>query len=391
MKNAVIVAMGRSAIGKSGRGTLRSTRPEDLASQVLCGVLAKIPQLSATEIDDIIVGCAFPEGEQGMNMARIIALKAGLGNTVPGQTVNRFCSSGLQAIATAANSVIAGENDVVVAGGVESMSTIPIGGNSSYPNPQLILDYPDAYATMGITAENIALQYNVSRQVQDEFALQSHRRAQIARANGRFSEEIIPVNATLAVEESGRMISKTVVFDQDEGIRENLSIEDLTKLKPIFKANGTVTAGNSSQTSDGAAFVVIMSEDKARELELTPLARFIGFAVVGVDPGIMGIGPIYAIPKLLKRTGYGLADIDLIELNEAFASQAVACMNELGLDSERVNVNGSGIALGHPLGCTGAALTVKLLNELRHRNKKRGIVSMCMAGGIGGAGIFELI
>ncbi len=390
MRNVVIVAMGRSAIGKSGRGTLRTTRPEDLAAQVLRGVLDQVPSLPKEEIEDVIVGCAFPESEQGNNIGRVVALKAGLGETVPGQTVNRFCSSGLQAIATAANSISAGQSDVMVAGGVESMSTIPIGGGTTYPDPVLIAEYPGVYASMGITAENVAEKYGVSRQDQDHFALRSHQRALAARTGGLFAEEIIPVRATVASMENGRTVTKQVVFDQDEGIRENLTESDLARLRTVFKAGGTVTAGNASQTSDGSAFVIMMSEEKARAYGLTPLARFAGFSVAGVDPDLMGIGPVAAIPKVLKLTGFSLDDIDLIELNEAFASQAIACMRELQLDEDKVNVNGGAIALGHPLGCTGAALTVKLLHELRRRNARRGIVSMCIGGGIGAAGVFEL-
>jgi len=382
--------MGRSAIGKSGRGTLRTTRPEDLAAQVLRGVLDQVPSLPKEEIEDVIVGCAFPESEQGNNIGRVVALKAGLGETVPGQTVNRFCSSGLQAIATAANSISAGQSDVMVAGGVESMSTIPIGGGTTYPDPVLIAEYPGVYASMGITAENVAEKYGVSRQDQDHFALRSHQRALAARTGGLFAEEIIPVRATVASMENGRTVTKQVVFDQDEGIRENLTESDLARLRTVFKAGGTVTAGNASQTSDGSAFVIMMSEEKARAYGLTPLARFAGFSVAGVDPDLMGIGPVAAIPKVLKLTGFSLDDIDLIELNEAFASQAIACMRELQLDEDKVNVNGGAIALGHPLGCTGAALTVKLLHELRRRNARRGIVSMCIGGGIGAAGVFEL-
>jgi acetyl-CoA acyltransferase len=390
MKNAVIVAMGRSAIGKAGRGTLRSTRPEDIAAQVLRGVLAQVPALPVEVIEDVIVGCAFPEAEQGMNVARIIALKAGLGDGACGQTVNRFCASGLQAIATASAGIMANQFDVVVAGGVESMSIIPMGGNSSYPNPGLLAEMADTYIPMGITAENVAEKYRVSRQAQDEFALRSHQLAQKARSSGRFAEEIIPVQATLIAQDGGSTVSQHFPFDQDEGIRENLAIGDLEKLRPTFKVKGSVTAGNASQTSDGAAFVVLMSEAKASEYTLRPIASLTGFSVAGVEPGIMGIGPVYAIPKVLKRTGLSLKDIDLFELNEAFASQAVACVNELGLSLDRVNVNGGAIALGHPLGCTGALLTVKLLHELRRRSKKRGIVSMCIGTGMGAAGVFEL-
>lgn len=331
MKNAVIVAMGRSAIGKSGkRGTLRNTRPDDFASQVLRGVMEQIPSVPAEAIDDVILGCSIPEAQQGLNIARSVALMSGLGEKVPGQTINRFCSSGLQSIAAAANSIMAGQSDIIIAGGVESMSLLPFGGYTSYPSPQLLEECPDAYSTMGITAENVAQQYNVSREDQDEFSLRSHQLAQAARSSGRFAEEIIPVQAVQTVVENGRTVTKRVLFNQDEGIRENMVIDNLKKLRPVFKANGSVTAGNSSQTSDGAAFVVMMSEEKAAEYGLTPIARFVGFSVAGVAPGIMGVGPIYAIPKVLERTGFQKEDIDLFELNEAFASQALASVRTLG-------------------------------------------------------------
>jgi acetyl-CoA acyltransferase len=392
MKEAVLVAMGRSALGKAPRGTLRYTRPEDLATQTLKGVLEKMPEIPAGQLDDLIVGCAFPEAEQGLNVARIIALETGLGDEAPGQTVNRFCASGLQAIAGAANSIIAGQNDIVIAGGVESMSTIPMGGNIMRPNPAMMVEHPHAYDTMGITAENVAAKYEISREEQDQWALRSHRRADAARGNGLFAEEIIPVTAnTVTKDAEGHTVSGMVTFDQDEGIRPDTSMEGLSKLKSGFKVGGSVTPGNSSQTSDGAAFTVLMSAEKAKELGCEPIAKFIGFSVVGVAPELMGIGPLYAIPKVMKRFGFTQDDVDLYELNEAFASQAVACVKGLGLDPEKVNVNGGAIAMGHPLGCTGAALTVKLLHELRRRGKKRGIVSMCIGSGMGAAGIYELL
>lgn len=391
MNEAVLVVMGRSALGKAGRGMLRYTRPEDLATQVLQGVLNQLPELPTTAIDDLILGCAMPEAEQGMNMARLVALEAGLGHEVAGQTINRFCSSGLQAIATAANSIIAGQNDIVIAGGVESMSAIPMGGHIISPNPTLMRDHKHAYDAMGITAENVAERYNISREEQDEFALRSHLKAFEAQKEGRFLQDIIPVNAdVVAKDEKGLTGVKKVVFDKDEGVRPDTSLEGLAKLRSSFKLNGSVTAGNSSQTSDGAAFTVLMSADKAKELGIKPIAKLVGYSVAGVAPDIMGIGPLRAIPKALKRYGYTLQDIALLELNEAFASQAIACVKELSIDMDKVNVNGGAIALGHPLGCTGAALTVKLLNELRRRGKKRGIVSMCIGGGMGAAGIFEL-
>lgn len=392
MTEAVIVAMGRSAIGKAPKGTLKHTRPEDLASQVLKGVLAKLPGLPKNEIDDVIIGCAFPEAEQGLNLGRIVALEANLGVEVPGQTINRFCSSGLQAIVAASNSIETGQADIIIAGGVESMSQIPMGGNIQTPNPTLADECPHVYDPMGITAENVAKTYKVTRQRQDEFALLSHQRAAAAQKSGKFAEEIIPIKADIDEQDvDGRMISKKIIFDQDEGIRPNTSMEALSKLRTNFKLNGCVTAGNSSQTSDGAAFVVMMSNEKAKELGCTPLAKLIGYTVAGVPPEVMGIGPMYAIPKALKRCGLTLADIDLFELNEAFASQAVVCIDSLGLDREKVNVNGGAIALGHPLGCTGAALTVKLLYEMRRRGYKQGIVSMCIGGGMGAAGVYKLL
>lgn len=393
MKNtAVLVAMGRSGIGRAPKGSLRDTRPEELASQVLQGLLTQLPDLPQTQIDDLILGCAMPEAEQGLNVARMIALKTGLGESTPGQTINRFCSSGLQSIVTAANTITSGQNDIVIAGGLESMSAIPMGGNMMRPDPGLMNNSPHAYDSMGITAENVAAKYHISREMQDEFSVRSHIRAYEAAVNGKFVEEIIPVYAD-AIEKTknGRTVINKIIFDRDEGIRPDSSMEALAKLRPIFKAGGTVTPGNSSQTSDGAAFVVVMSEEKAEELGYQPIARLIGYSVAGVPPELMGIGPIYAIPKVLQRNGLTLEDIDLIELNEAFASQSIACINELGLNIDKVNVNGGAIALGHPLGCSGAVLTIKLLQELRRRGQKRGIVSMCIGGGMGAAGIFELI
>jgi acetyl-CoA acyltransferase len=392
MSEVVLVAMGRSALGKASRGTLKQTRPEDIAAQVLAGVLKQAPQLSPKEIDDVVLGCAFPEAEQGINVGRVVALGAGLDECVPGQTVNRFCSSGLQSIVIAANSIAAGQNDIVAAGGVESMSAIPIGGNQPRPNPSMMIDYPHVYDSMGITAEKVAERYDISREDQDAFALASHRKALAAQNAGKFKEQIIPVMAdTVAADPSGKKNAAKIRFDADEGIRADTSLESLAKLRPSFKMNGTVTAGNSSQMSDGAAFVVVMSAEKAAALGCRPIARLAGYSVVGVAPEIMGIGPLYAIPKVLKRCGYVLNDIDLFELNEAFAAQSLACIRGLGLDAGKVNVNGGAIAMGHPLGCTGAALTVKLLNELRRTGKKRGVVSMCIGGGMGAAAVFELI
>lgn len=392
MREAVIVAYGRSPIGKAHKGSLKDTRPDDIAAEVVKGVLNKVPMLNPEEIDDFVLGCAFPEAEQGFNVARIVGLRAGLPNSVPAQTVNRFCSSGLQTIAIAANSIMVGQTDVVLAGGVESMSMIPMGGNIISPNPYLMENNKEVYMSMGLTAEEVAERYNVTRQMQDEFAVTSHRKAEEAQANGKFDDEIIPVEAIRTIEdETGTSNSNTFIFSKDEGIRDNASIQDLAKLKTVFKDNGTVTAGNASQMSDGAAIVLLMSKEKAEALGIEPLAVFRSFAVTGVDPSIMGIGPIEAIPKALKLAGLNIDDIDLYELNEAFASQAIACVNELGLDMEKVNVNGGAIALGHPLGCTGSFLTCKLISEMKRRNNKYGIVSMCIGGGMGAAAVFENI
>lgn len=389
---AVLVAMGRSGIAKAPKGTLRNTRPVELASQVLQGVVAQLPDFSRVQIDDLILGCAMPEAEQGFNVARMVALKAGLGESTPGQTINRFCASGLQSIVTAANTITSGQNDIVIAGGLESMSAIPMGGNMMRPDPELIRNSPHAYDSMGITAENVAVKYNVSREAQDEFSVKSHIRANEAAASGKFAEEIIPVYADVIEKtEDGRTVINKTIFDKDEGIRPDSSVEGLAKLRPTFKVNGSVTPGNSSQTSDGAAFIVMMSEDKAKELGYRPIARLVGYSVAGVPPELMGIGPIYAIPKVLQQCGLTLEDMDLLELNEAFASQSIACINELGLNIDKVNVNGGAIALGHPLGCSGTILTIKLLQELKRRGQKRGIVSMCIGGGMGAAGVFELI
>ena len=390
MKDAVIVALGRSAIGKAPKGVFRLSRPEDIGAQVLSGVLKQVPQLDARHIDDVIVGCAFPEAEQGMNLAKIVISKAIPGVDIPGQTVNRFCSSGLQTIATAANAIMAGQAEVIIAGGIELMSTIPMGGNIVAPNPDLIQSQPDAYTAMGITAENVAEQYGVTRRMQDEFSMESHRRANAARTEGKFAQEIIPVEAvTTYVDETGhtRMGLRTVA--EDEGIRPQTTMESLGKLHTVFKLGGTVTPGNSSQTSDGAAFVILMSGEKAAELGVRPIAKFISFAVAGVPSELMGIGPIAAIPKALKIAGLRQEDMDIIELNEAFAAQSLACINTLGLDQKKVNVNGGAIAMGHPLGGTGSLLTVKVIRELQRRDGRYGMVSMCIGGGMGAAGVFE--
>lgn len=392
MKEVVIAACGRSAIGKAPNGGLKYTRPDELAAQVVKGVLAKVPQLEHGLVEDFVLGCAFPEAEQGMNLARIVGLRSGLPQSTPGQTINRFCSSGLQAIAIAANSIMAGQTDIVLAGGVESMSIIPMGGLKLSPNPYLMENYPEVYLAMGLTAENVAARYGVTRQMQDAFAAASHLRAAQAQKEGKFAREIIPVEGIRPrCDEAGRVKTETFVFSQDEGIRYDASLEGLAKLKPVFKINGTVTAGNASQMSDGAAAVLLMSGEKAWELGVKPLAAFRSFAVTGVEPEVMGIGPVSAIPKALRLAGLTKEDLDLVELNEAFAAQALACMQELELEADRVNVNGGAIALGHPLGCTGSFLTIKLISELQRRQGRFGAVSMCVGGGMGAAGVFEVI
>ncbi|GAU76422.1 acetyl-CoA C-acyltransferase [Fusibacter sp. 3D3] len=390
MREAVIVAMGRSPIGKAPKGSLSKTRPESIGAQVLKGVISKVPSFDLKEIDDFIVGCAFPEGEQGINIARIIGLKAGLPDDVPAQTVNRFCSSGLQTIATAANSIIAGQADCIMAGGIEMMSVVPIGGNMYHPDPELIELNPSAYISMGLTAENVSKAYDISRAEQDAFAAESHKRALDAIEAHKFESEIIPIDAErMGKDENGMPVITSFKFTMDEGVRTDVTVESLSKLKTIFKQDGTVTAGNASQMSDGAAFVLLMSKEKATALGLKPIAKFVSFAVAGVDPKIMGIGPIKAIPKALKIANIKLESIELIELNEAFASQSLACIKTLGLNKEIVNVNGGAIALGHPLGCTGAYLTIKLLSEMEKRKQQYGLVSMCIGGGMGAAAVFE--
>ncbi len=394
MQDAYIVSYGRSAIGK-GRpnGALANDRPDDVAAEVLKGVIDRIEgDFDPDLIEDVIVGSAFPEGVQGMNFARTIALRAGLPYTVAGQTVNRYCSSGLQTIAIAANAIMAGQSDVLVAGGVEFMSAVPMGGNEPTNNPTLQTEDSGVSYPMGLTAENVASKYKVSREDQDAFGVESHRRAHKAQTSGRFEDEIIPVTThKVRYTEHGPQVEEKI-FDQDEGIRPESSMETLGKLRTIFKADGTVTAGTASQISDGASFVVLMSGDKVKELGVKPIARFVGFKAVGVDPKYMGIGPAYAIPEVLELTGLTLDDLDLIELNEAFASQALASIRELGIDQSITNVNGGAIALGHPLGATGAILTSRLLAEMGKReDSKYGMVSMCIGAGMGAAGIFEYI
>ncbi len=388
MQNAVIVAAVRTAVGKAPKGTLRTTRPDDLAAAVIKAVIERAG-IDGSAVEDITLGCAFPEAEQGMNMARIAALRAGLPESVCGQTINRFCASGLQTVATAAMQIMAGMGESIIAGGAESMSMVPMIGNKFVANPVLVEEYPGTYIGMGLTAENVARQYEVSREEQDRFALRSHQRAAAAQDSGKFAEEIVPLEISAKLGEGSTVKEVQLTFAQDEGIRRDSSAEALAKLKPVFHVKGTVTAGNSSQTSDGAAALLIMSEARAKALGLTPLARFVSFAVGGVRPEVMGIGPVAAVPKALKLAGMTLADVDLVELNEAFAAQALAVIRELGLDEERVNVNGGAIALGHPLGCTGAKLTVQILHELGRRDKNVGLITMCIGGGMGAAGIIE--
>jgi acetyl-CoA acyltransferase len=399
MAEAVIVSSVRTAVGKAGKGTLRATRPDDLAAAAIKEAIARARALDPAEIEDVIIGCATPEAEQGMNIARIASLRAGLPVTVSAMTINRFCSSGLQAIALAAERIIAGGADVVVAGGAESMSMIPMGGNKVSANPWLTDNHPDTYLNMGLTAENLAKKYGITRQQSDEFSLASHQKALAAIAAGKFKDEIVPVGVSYTVLEAAAAGATTsskpktvkVSFDTDEGPRADTSMEALAKLKPAFHTHGTVTAGNSSQTSDGAAAAVVMSAERARALGLKPLARFLAFATAGCPPEEMGIGPVYAIPKALKLAGLKLDQIDVIELNEAFAAQALSVIKLLGLDAGRVNVNGGAIALGHPLGCTGAKLTATILRELERRKARYGMVTMCVGGGMGAAGIFERV
>lgn len=389
MREAVIVSAARTAVGKARRGALANYRPEDMGAAVVAEAVKRAQGLDPAEIDDVIIGCAMPEGQQGLNMGRVIALRAGLPDSIAAQTVNRFCSSGLQTIALASQQIMSGMGEVIVAGGAESMSAVPMTGHYFRPNPWLVEHMPEVYISMGLTAENVAHEFNVSREAQDEFSSRSHANALAAIAAGRFKDEIVPLEVEQVALQNGERLSKTLVFDTDEGPRPGSTVEVLSGLKPVFRANGTVTAGNSSQMSDGAAAVVVMSAEKARALGLKPLARFVSFAVGGVRPEIMGIGPVVAIPKALKYAGLTLDQIDLIELNEAFAAQAVAVIREMEMDLDKVNVNGGAIALGHPLGATGAKLTTQLLYEMKRRGSRYGMVTMCIGGGMGAAGIFE--
>jgi len=390
MHEAVIVSGVRTAVGKAPKGSLRTVRPDELAAAVVREAIARASGLDPDQVEDIVMGCAMPEAEQGLNLARIAAQRAGLPDSVCGVTVNRFCASGLQTIAMAAQQIITGQSDVVVAGGAESMSMVPVTGNKFSPNPHLAQHDPAVYLGMGLTAENVAKRYKVSREDQDIFALRSHQNALHAQQEGYFATSIVPLELELVeMNGDGTPQRRSFTFDKDEGPRADTSLAALAKLKPAFSTTGSVTAGNSSQTSDGAAAVVLMSRTKATALGLKPRARFISFAVGGVEPDVMGIGPVVAIPKALKLAGLSLRDIDLIELNEAFAAQALAVVRELGIDITKVNVNGGAIALGHPLGCSGAKLTVQILDELERRNGRYGMVTMCIGGGMGAAGIFE--
>lgn len=391
MREAVIVAGSRTAVGKAVRGKTKNARSDDMMATVIKDLMAKTEgKLDPSQVDDVVIGCAMPEGSQGMNFARVIALRSGLPVEIPGQTVNRFCSSGLQTIAMAANSIMVNEADVIIAGGAESMSSVPMTGHHLSPNPHMAENDPNVYMSMGLTAERVAKEFGVSREDQDAFAVRSHQRAAAATDSGRFAEEIVPFEwEETILGEDGLPQTVTMRLEEDEHLRRETSLEGLAGLRPVFKEGGSVTAGNSSPLSDGAAGVIIMEREMAERLGLKPLLRFVGFAVAGVRPEIMGVGPIKAVPKVLERTGLTLDDIDLIELNEAFASQSLAVMRELELDPEKVNVNGGAIALGHPLGCTGAKLAVQLMHEMRRRGGKYGMVTMCIGGGMGAAGIFE--
>jgi acetyl-CoA acyltransferase len=391
MKEVVIASSVRTAVGKAPKGTLRITRPDDLAAVVIKGVLDRVPQVDKREIEDVVIGCATPEAEQGMNVARIASLRAGLPVEVSALTINRFCSSGLQAIAQAAEGIMAGRGEIMVAGGTESMSMIPMGGNKVSANPWLVGNYPDAYLSMGLTAERLASRLGITREQADEFSLNSHKKAVAAIKAGHFEDEIVPVPVSFTTPNGSRPKRIDIVFKVDEGPRADTSMEALAGLRPAFHAKGSVTAGNSSQTSDGAAAAVVMSAEKAKQLGIKPLVRFVSFATAGYKPEEMGLGPVYAIPKALRMAGLKLEDIDVIELNEAFAAQALSVIKEAGLDINKVNPNGGAVALGHPLGCTGAKLTATIIRELKRRNGRYGLVTMCIGGGMGAAGIFENI
>ncbi len=390
MKDAVIVSAARTPVGKAKRGGLATVRPDEMAATVIQALLKRTPNLDPAQIEDVIIGCAFPEGEQGMNMARMIALRAGLPESVPGETINRFCSSGVQAIAHAAYAIQSGDIEVAIAGGAESMTQVPMTGYKFSPNPHFAQDLPQYFTNMGLTAENVSTKYNVSREDQDVFSFKSNQKAAKAVESGLFDPELVPIDVEITeLGADEKPVKKTFTVKRDEGPRADTTIEALAKLKPAFKEGGVVTAGNSSQMSDGAAGTVVMSVDKAAQLGLKPLARFVAFAAGGVPPELMGIGPIVAIPKALKIAGLSLNDIDLFELNEAFAAQSLAVLRTLEIDESKVNVNGGAIALGHPLGCTGAKLTTQLVYEMGRRKSKYGMVTMCIGGGMGAAAIFE--
>jgi acetyl-CoA acyltransferase len=389
MREVVIASSVRTPVGKAFKGTLRATRPDDLAAIAIRGALDRVPQLDVSEIEDVILGCAMPEAEQGMNVARIASLRAGLPVECSAMTINRFCSSGLQAVALAADRIAAGGAEVIVAGGTESMSMIPMGGHKVSANPWLVTNYPDAYLSMGLTAERLAQRFGITREMADEFSLRSHQNALAAIAAGKFDDECVPVPVSFTTPNGSKPKKIEINFKMDEGPRADTTAEALAALKPAFHAKGTVTAGNSSQMSDGAAASVVMSAEKAQTLGIKPLARFVAFATAGYKPEEMGIGPVYAIPKVLKMTGLKLDKIDVIELNEAFAAQALSVIKQAELPLERINPNGGAVALGHPLGCTGAKLTASIIRELKRRNGKYGIVTMCIGGGMGAAGIIE--
>ncbi len=388
---AVVIDCLRTPVGRAPRGKLRHERPDELAAAVIEALIGRHPEVPVEEIDDVILGCSMPEAEAGYNVARVAALRAGLPDIVPGITINRFCASGLQAIAMAAERILSGSGRILIAGGAESMSLLPMFGHNFAPNPKLVEERPGLYLSMGLTAENLQRRFSISREEQDAFALRSHQKALQAQGEGRFDEEIVPVTTSVTALENGRPRNRYTVVVKDEGPRPDTSLEALAKLRPVFHAQGTVTAGNSSQMSDGAAAALVMSARRARELGLEPMARFVGYAVAGVPPDIMGIGPVVAMPKALALAGLKLEDVGLIELNEAFAVQALAVIRKAGLDIEKVNVNGGAIALGHPLGCTGAKLTATLLHEMKRRDVRYGMVTMCVGGGQGAAGIFELM
>ena len=392
MKDAVIVSALRTAVGKAPRGALKDTRPDDMAGTVIRTAIERVPGLEPDMVEDVILGCATPEAEQGMNVARQASWLAGIPKEASAVTVNRFCSSGLQAIAFAAERIMCGWSDCIVAGGTETMSLIPMGGNKISPNPTIVDTWPDYYLNMGLTAENLAQKYSITREEADEFSLRSHQKAAEAIKAGRFKDEIVPLSVkTVELDANGKRVTREFEFGQDEGPRADTSLEALGKLRPVFHARGRVTAGNSSQTSDGAAAAVVMSADRARELGVKPVARFVAYAAAGVSPDLMGIGPVAAVPKALKIAGLTLDQIDVIELNEAFAAQALSVIKELGINQDKLNVNGGAIALGHPLGCTGAKLTATILNEMQRRGARYGMVTMCVGGGMGAAGIFELL